>query len=323
MTLTTVAVAMSNGPQAFAVDRFLELGPSAKATVGGGYDSRSEQFRLNGCVTFDEGVTPKSVGIPEKFNFSRKIYNSEIADEIGIGVRASFSLAMGVASASVDSSLSFLNETKTNYFQETYLASYSSLEEFRVIENVHLKDEYRSLDPAEFRQRCGDYVIIGAQRGKAFYGTVQFEINDTGFRSEFEAEVGASGGGGNVSFEAFASAMKKQSNQRKVENLNIRYNSTGGARVAVTIDDFVDAYRTFPETERTTVVHYLAVPYEDIVANWPIKIPWRRSRTTIKSFYCGMWRLATWRSSRMRSTSFAKKNSLRLGAIPAESASRY
>ena len=174
---------LTGSQAALAMDKYIDLDPpQTKSGLGYGYNSISREFVLRSCVQFAPGVTEGGSGASgDDFKFNSIISNSQLADEMGLSVATKFSASMGVASASSSSKVDFFKSTKTNFLTHTILASYNNVEPMKYIAgDLTLKPEFLAMvGTPEFRAKCGDYVIIGEQQGRWFYGTVQLVDSET------------------------------------------------------------------------------------------------------------------------------------------------
>lgn len=263
---------------AFAIDKYLDLEPpQTKSGLGYGYNSISREFVLRQCVEFAPAVTDGGSGASgDNFKFSSIISNSQLADEMDLSVATKFSASMGVASASTSAKVDFFQSTKTNFLTHTILASYNNVEPMKYIAGeLKLKPEYLALvgTPA-FRQQCGDYVIIGEQKGRWFYGTVQLSVLDTVTASKLAVNGNVEGQYGTFSAEAQANTINKMKNASNTQDLQIRVTSSGTSSASLTIDQFLAQVKAFPGANGPKQTYKLkAVPIENIVANWPATDP--------------------------------------------------
>ena len=263
---------------AFAIDKYLDLEPpQTKSGLGYGYNSLSREFVLRSCVEFAPAVTDGGSGASgDNFKFSSIISNSQLADEMDLSVATKFSASMGVASLSTSAKVDFFQATKTNFLTHTILASYNNVEPMKYIAGeLKLKPEYLALvgTPA-FRQQCGDYVIIGEQKGRWFYGTVQLAVTDTVTASKLAVSGAVEGNYGTASADASTSTLNKLKNASKTQDLQIRVTSSGTSSASLTIDQFLAQVKAFPGANGPKQTYKLkAVPIEAIVANWPATDP--------------------------------------------------
>jgi len=263
---------------AFAIDKYLDLEPpQTKSGLGYGYNSLSREFVLRQCVEFAPGVTDGGSGASgDNFKFSSIISNSQLADEMGLSVATKFSASMGVASVNTSAKVDFFQSTKTNFLTHTILASYNNVEPMKYIAGeLKLKPEYLALvgTPA-FRQQCGDYVIIGEQKGRWFYGTVQLSVLDTVTASKLAVNGAVEGQYGTASAEASTNTLNKMKSASNTQDLQIRVTSSGTNSASLTIDQFLAQVKAFPGANGPKQTYKLkAVPIEAIVANWPATDP--------------------------------------------------
>ena len=263
---------------ASALDKYLDLEPpQTKSGPGYGYNSISREFVLKQCVQFAPGVLEGGSGASgDDFKFSSIISNSQLADEMDLSVATKFSASMGVASASTSSKVDFFQSTKTNFLTHTILASYAEVEPMKYIAgDLNLKPEYLALvgTPA-FRQQCGDYVIIGEQQGRWFFGTVQLVVKDTVTESKLAANGTVDAQYATIAAEVGLSTVNKLKQASSSQDLAIRVTSSGTNSASLTIDQFLAQVNSFPNANGPKNTYKLkAVPFESIVANWPISDP--------------------------------------------------
>ncbi len=259
---------------AAAIDRTLELGPpKTRASFGSGYSTVEQEFKPQVCVTFgEEREDGQGGGSGDVWKSISN--NSELAEEMNLGVQVGFKVAMGVVKASVDTKVNFLSTTHTSFSSQTIFASRKSLDPAKFIKgDIKLKDEYKTLKPSEFKNKCGEFMILGMQEGSEFFGTVQFEIRDTKTLTDFSTSTKAEGSYGTYSANVAFDFAKKKDNQQKLTNLTVNVITTGGNAPATTIEDFEREFKAYQTNAKKAIVKLIAVPYEDIVADWPIKDP--------------------------------------------------
>lgn len=276
--LPVMAVVASVGllaPVASATDRYLELEPPrTRAVLGAGYDSVRRNFMPQQCLTFGAGrVTGAGGG--DYHNFSRISSNQQLAEEMDLSASASFSIAMGAASFDLSTKAGFFQQTKTNFYKETVLATYSRVDPISFVDgDLRLKPEYAAMPALEFRQRCGDYVIIGEQTGREFYGTAQIEIRDEATANRLSVSLGMDFRYGAYSGAVDFEYLKKLQTANNGRSLEIRVKTSGGNTTTTTLADFERYYKDFPKsTAKGPVIRLIAVPYEEIVTDWPLTDP--------------------------------------------------
>lgn len=269
---------MTGSQAAIAMDKYIDLEPpQTKSGLGYGYNSISREFVLRSCVQFAPGVTEGGSGASgDDFKFSSIISNAQLADEMDLSVATKFSASMGVASVNTSAKVDFFRSVKTNFLTHTILASYNNVEPMKYIAgDLTLKPEYLALvgTPA-FREQCGDYVIIGEQKGRWFFGTVQLSVKDTLTESKLAAGGAVDGQYGTFAAEVSANTVNKMKEAAKTEDLQIRVTSSGTNTASLTIDQFLAQVKAFPGANGPKQTYKLkAVPIESIVANWPANNP--------------------------------------------------
>ena len=269
---------LTGSQAAFAIDKYIDLEPpQTKSGLGYGYNSISREFVLRSCVEFAPGLTEGGSGASgDDFKFSSIVSNAQLADEMDLSVATKFSASMGVASVNSSAKVDFFRSVKTNFLTHTILASYNNVEPMKYIAgDLKLKPEYAALigTPA-FREQCGDYVIIGEQKGRWFFGTVQLSVKDTLTESKLAAGGAVDGQYGTFAAEVSANTVNKMKEAAKTEDLQIRVTSSGTNSVSLTIDQFLAQVKGFPGANGPKQTYKLkAVPIESIVTNWPANNP--------------------------------------------------
>jgi hypothetical protein len=260
------------------VDRYLDLEPADTLSGQGyGYDSIARTFVSRQCVEFKGGLIDGGGGAGgDSFSYHRVTSNYQLADSMDLSIRTRFSASMGVASGSSDSKLGLFESTKTNTLTQTIVASYKKVEPFKYISGeIRLKPEYAKLagKPA-FREQCGDYFIVGVQEGRWMYGVVQLVVDDveTASKLGLSSKVGASYVGQSAS--ASLKSLNELKNTSHKNDLKVDVISSGTKRASVTIDQFLKQVESFPGAKGSKATFKLkAIPYEDVVVNWPSKDP--------------------------------------------------
>lgn len=263
---------------ALALDKYIDLEPpQTKSGYGYGYNSISREFVLRQCVQFAPGVIEGGSGASgDDFRFSSIISNAQLADEMDLSVSTKFSASMGVASASSSAKVDFFQKTKTNFLTHTILASYNNVEPMKYIGgDITLKPEYLAkVGTPEFRAQCGDYVIIGEQQGRWYFGTVQLSVKDTTTESKLAAGGTVDASYATMSASASVNTLNKMKEASSTQDLLIRVTSSGTSSASLTIDQFLAQVQAFPGANGPKQTYKLkAVPYEAIVANWPATDP--------------------------------------------------
>jgi hypothetical protein len=184
---------------------------------------------------------------------------------------------MGVVSVNASTKVGFFQSTQANLLTQTILASYTNVDAFKYIAgDIALKPQYLAMvNTPAFRQNCGDYLIIGEQSGRWFFGTAQLVVKDTVTESKL-----AQSGVVDVSYGTYSASvdentvnkMKQASNSTDI-HVNV-ISSDASSPMSLTIDQFLAQTRSFPTTTGNKQTFMLkAVPYETIVTNWPPSNP--------------------------------------------------
>ncbi|MDC0722466.1 hypothetical protein [Nannocystis bainbridge] len=264
-------------PTAFAADQYLELEPPKTLTGRGyGYNSVSREFVLRQCVQVGAAVVDGSGASGDEFKFSSVVSNSQLADEMNLAVNTKFSASMGLVSANASSKVDFFQSTKTNFNTHTILAKYHNVEPMKFTAgDINLKPEYLAMigTPA-FRQQCGDYVLIGEQKGRWFFGTVQLSVRDTATESKLAASGVIGVEYATMNAEVGVSTINKLKQASSTQDLEIHVTSSGSNSASLSVDQFLQQVQSFPgQNGPKQTFKLMAVPYEDIVANWPVGNP--------------------------------------------------
>jgi hypothetical protein len=276
--LACAALTLAGAQPASALDKYLDLEPpQTQSGYGYGYNSIAKQFILRQCVSFGKGVTDDgSGGGGEDMHFSRVTSNSQLADSMGLSVGVKFSASMGFASASASDKVGFFQSTKSNMLNETILASFSKVDPMAYIAgDISVKPEYVKLigTPA-FREQCGDYLVIGEQSGRWFYGTVSLVITDTSTESKLAQAGDAEASYATASLSVNESTVNTMKSASGSKDLEIQVTSSGTKTASLNINQFLNQVHNFPRENGAKELFKLkAVPYEDIVVNWPPQNP--------------------------------------------------
>ncbi|WP_096329297.1 hypothetical protein [Nannocystis exedens] len=268
---------LSVAQTALAADQYLELEPPKTLTGRGyGYNSISREFVLRQCVQFGNALLDGSGASGDEFKFSSIVSNSQLADEMNLAVNTKFSASMGLVSANASSKVDFFQTTKTNFNTHTILAKYHNVEPMKFVAgDINLKPEYLAMvgTPA-FRQQCGDYLVIGEQKGRWFFGTVQLSVRDTLTESKLAASGVIGVDYATMNAEVGVSTINKLKQASNTQDLEIHVTSSGTNSASLSVEQFLQQVQAFPgQNGAKQTFKLMAVPYEDIVANWPVNNP--------------------------------------------------
>jgi hypothetical protein len=256
---------------AWAIDKYLELEPpDTRATFGTGYDSLRREFVPQECVSFGKARVAGGGG-GDIHDMSLMSSKQRLAQAMGVGVNASFQASMGVASASASDKLGFFQATETHLLAITVLAHYQRVEPVQFIQgDITLKPEFKSLDKATFREKCGDYLIIGTQSGREFFGSATLRIDDEQTLSKMVDSAHAGFDYAFVSGQVGVDYLQKMKEASSSKDLEIHVQSTGTNRIATTMDGLIKEYQGFPTSKTPArTIKLIAIPYEKIVVDWP------------------------------------------------------
>ncbi len=266
---------------AFAIERTLELPPpKANASWGTGYSQAEQEFKSISCVdygdAFDQGAASPGVD-----TFERVVTNSELVDAMDIGVQTGFKVSMGAFKASLDAKVGFLEQTSTSVHSVTMLATIKRNDSPKFISSkteVKLKPQYKSLSPAEFKAKCGEFVVVGVQTGSEFFGTLQYEVKNVALKTEYDVGIKATAAYTAYEAQAAVSLKKKKESNINTDTLKAKIISTGHSG-AVTGDGptaekkFFKAIDDFTRKGGKAITKLILVPYDEIVEDWPAKNP--------------------------------------------------
>ncbi len=271
------ALTLAGSQSAWALDKYLDIEPPQTLSgYGYGYNSVTRTHALKQCVTYGTATQDDGGAAGQDFKFSSVSTNDQLADEMGISVTTKFSLSMGVASVAASNKVDFFSKTATNFLTQTILASYYNVEGMRYISgDIKLKPEYLAMvGTAAFRNTCGDYFIVGEQKGNWFYGTVQLVVKDTSTESKLAQSGSLDGKYATASVSVNESTLSNMKSASSSSDLKIHVTSSGTSSNSLNIDQFLAQVHSFPNQSHAKQVYKLkAVPYEAIVANWPPSNP--------------------------------------------------
>lgn len=264
--------------RASALDKYLDLEPAeTKTGYGYGYNSIAREFVARQCVSFAPGLVDGTGGASgDDARFSVITTNDELADVMGLSVGAKFRASMGAVTLGAGGKVDFFQKTKTKLLSQTIVASWAGVEPFKYVAgDLTLKPEYLAMvGTPQFRQMCGDYVIVGTQSGRWLYGTVQLTSKSTVTQSQLAVQGSVDVDSGTYQASAAMDTVSKMKQLSGSKDLEIRMTTSGSTSMSLTIDEFLDQVRKFPGAKGAKQVYKLkAIPYESIVANWPPSNP--------------------------------------------------
>lgn len=271
------AIAVMGSHPAWSLDKYLDLDPApTKSGYGFGYNSISKEFVLRQCVEFapkysDDGSG--NGGVSQHYSLATN--SSQLADAMGVSIGAKFSASMGFASGSASEKVSFFQSTKTKLFTETIVSSFSDSEPMSYIAGeIKIKPEYAKLlsSPAAFREQCGDYVIVGEQKGRWMYGTFQLDVQDTSTESHLATAGVVDASWATASMSVSDKTLQDINEKTHGKGVTIAVISSDSKRSSTDLNGFLKAVHSFPrDNGRKETFKLKAVPYDAIVSNWPVK----------------------------------------------------
>jgi hypothetical protein len=270
------ALTLAASPSAFALDKYIDLDPApTKSGYGFGYNSISKEFVLRQCVEFAQKFSDDGSGnggVAQHYSLATN--SSQLADALGVSVGAKFSVSMGFASGSASEKVSFFQSTKTKMSTETIVSSFSDTEPMTYIAGeIKLKPEYAKLvsTPA-FREQCGDYLIVGEQKGRWMYGTFQLDVEDTSTESRLATDGVVDASYATASMSVNEQTLEQIDSKTHGKGVTIELISSDARRQSTDLKGFLNAVRNFPHQNGHKETFKLkAVPYDAIVSNWPSK----------------------------------------------------
>ncbi len=253
---------------AHAFEQTLELRPIGPAPLGSGYASVEKQYRPKVCVQFGPGRS-SGIGGGVTNSFYQVLNNSELLDRMDLGVTAGFDLAISGVTVGFDFKMTFAKEVSTNLFKQTVLAAYMDLDAPSFIDgDITLKPEFAGKSPEEIKASCGDFLVVGRQEGKEFYGTAQWEISKATTAIDFDLATALKVAFETGGVEAALTTLSKYKKTDSMDKLDIKIATTEGSAAVQTMGGFLEQYDKFPKTSKKKTVKVIAVPFKDIVTGW-------------------------------------------------------
>ncbi|RVH37815.1 hypothetical protein [Sinorhizobium meliloti] len=264
--LPNLAIVPITAAQEDEIFQIYDLDSTTGFDLGQGFDVLTGAPRGR-CVEVQETVNHDELG-PGSVSFrSYRIENSQQLDK-ALGISASASIKMGIASAST--SISYSSTLSLSSYTLNYVVESSVRRKGKSIRVQDLQERYKKLLASgnpdayrRFRAICGDGYISEMPVGGDFKAVIQIATN-----SQKEAEtIGASIGGSYAAFSgaaSFSNAIKKASETNEVRIWSFRRGGEGP--VSITADDIASsaanlpvAVKEAPSPLQVAVVNYLGV----------------------------------------------------------------
>jgi hypothetical protein len=210
------------------------------------------------CIEWTATIdNSREFGAPE-FNDNLRIDSTtDIASSLSVSYRSLFKAMSSSESleGSISNDLHFREDKLTWLFRARKSKQPTTIDE----KTVKLRSDVPA-DPAEFRQRCGDYYVAGYGAASTFYGIFELDKtafdSDTNFHIKAEETVDAVLASGSESTEVKGELKTAFSRGQAHVIERARGSSTGKALRATDLESLITDYRNFQgdNPQPTTII---------------------------------------------------------------------
>ncbi len=299
--LTALAAAITTSlAQADMPVTTLAVDPMPGVYYGWGYNLQTQQFSAP-CVEYDASNTiATATDTPPQGETYRLVENtSEVAAESNLSIKASLKILAGGGTYSANNKTSVVGKTKSSTYSLALLASsyYYQPPRFLDVNSIHFKPGIANLltnpaGKAEFKQRCGDALVVGIQKGREFIGTATITRQDLESTSKFLTETGIGAKGAGYEANANIDYGEKMEQSFGSNNVELHVYSTGSSLTPPTkASELNDYYKKFLNTSGEPVITKLYVQPYKVVADYPWENPLHEPT---KDDYIGMMVAGLW-----------------------------
>jgi hypothetical protein len=218
------------------------------AELAKGFDLVDETVRGE-CVSYEgeSDLAPTSGGF-EHFDVMDKEVLSRV---MNISAAASYKTMFGTR---VEGKLDFAKNQSVTQFAHSLLVRYIARTGGKTVKKPKLKAKYVNLakiSTADFREKCGNYFILGIATGGEFYGFLSIQTNNLSEQEKLATSISGSYGLGNT-FSASADLSTEAKKELAHYQLTAKGVQTGGKPESFnTAEAMVAKWKGYPEELRT------------------------------------------------------------------------
>lgn len=211
--------------------------------LGNGFNIYGSENKL-ACVTFVKD-TSNPAGSIKGTNWYWDLVESNEDLMEKTGVNASASVSVGLASASVETSV--VSENQLSSYDINVLSLVEVELRWDYTTQVRLKPEFETMlqnKPEEFLEKCGNYYVSGLLYGGAFYNVINMS---TSSQSDYDSiSVKVSGGYGPFSASVGVSDETKRTLSQRSATIKGYASGTGGGGIPLTVEKMSQRVEGFP-----------------------------------------------------------------------------
>jgi hypothetical protein len=289
------AVAQNNSSEI----RRYSYGIFTSAELGRGWDSRKDSLTNDTCLEF--GVSSQALN-SEGGSMRLVSDNYSLAAELELTISSQMKAVAGYLSSSSDK-VSMAYSTAISSSQSMFVANrrvFSHKSELSTSGSpnnaIKLRSDYKKLNDAQFKDRCGDGYIVGIIYGGELNLLAKLAERTNSQRSSVSASFER---GSEIAGTSFSSAMKASlKRQYASKSLKISYASSGGTSPKLADDPakFTEQFNEWSVTRETAKpIYFLVRNYGSLRNGLLMSAP--PSFTTMQRIAILYWRLDKLRNS--------------------------
>ena len=230
---------------------YVEYLPKAEFDHGRGFDATALEV-MGPCV---EG-TVKTLGSGSQSvssEMSQVETTSQLDESLGIGAAAS----LGYGSFSMSAAAKYAQSHSVSSFTLTYAAKSQIDSATLALDSPRLKEEFRGLSLAAFRDKCGDYYVDGITTGGSYVAMVTISTQSAEDKQQVAAQMSAAinmVGSASLSVD-FDKTMQSVNANHEMKITEIRKGGAGEP-IAVDAKTMVENFRNFAHSVAEKPAYY-------------------------------------------------------------------
>jgi hypothetical protein len=210
--------------------------------LGNGFNIYGSENKL-ACVQFVKTSTPTGAIKGSSWYWELVESNEDLMEKTG--VNASASVSVGLASASVETSV--VSENQLSSYDINVLSLVEVELRWDYTTQARLKPEFETLlqnKPEEFLEKCGNYYVSGVLYGGSFYNVINISTTS---QSDYDSiAVKVSGGYGPFSASVGVSNETKATLSQRRAAIKGYTSGSGGGGVPLTVEKMSQRVENFP-----------------------------------------------------------------------------